>query len=273
MDTRSILAALLWLGILGSAMEANAGVPDFVAFTARLTNNGVPVNGPQTLEIRLMAATSGGSPIWSEAYPAANFSNGQVYLSLGVETPGLQNHFDGSPRWFEVVVNGQVMSPRLPVVSVPYAFRAVRADEAASLSGLGADDVVTQVNAGTGLSGGGAGGQVSLSVNTGVVQSRVTGSCQGGSAIRSINGDGSVACETDDDSAWPGGHYCILRAGGSCPGGFSSIQGQILAFSNYAPTSPYVQPATFGDSSITCHGVCGGSPPYNSDLRLAVCCK
>lgn len=56
------------------------------------------------------------------------------------------------------------------------------------------------MNAGAGLLGGGTFGAVGLSLGTAGIQRRVAGACAAGSAISSIAGDGSVACEADDNS-------------------------------------------------------------------------
>ena len=74
---------------------------------------------------------------------------------------------------------------------------------AASLGGGGGGDI-TAVNSGTGLTGGGTSGGVTLSADTNYLQRRVTSSCGAGSSIRVINSNGTVTCETDDTGAGGG---------------------------------------------------------------------
>src|SRR5262249_51096465 len=53
---------------------------------------------------------------------------------------------------------------------------------------------ITGVTPGSGLSGGGTSGDVNLGVDFATTQKRVSGICAGGSAIQTVNGDGTVAC-------------------------------------------------------------------------------
>jgi hypothetical protein len=78
----------------------------------------------------------------------------------------------------------------------------------ARLAALEATDI-TAVSPGTGLSGGGSAGSVSLSVDTSVIQQRVAGSCVAGGSIRSVSANGGVVCEPDDDTT-----YSVVGGGG-----------------------------------------------------------
>lgn len=73
--------------------------------------------------------------------------------------------------------------------------------------------------------------------------------------------------------AWPTGSYCIFRAGGSCPTGFTAYSGHMAAISLFAANSTYITPVTFGDSQISCHGYCGQYGNWAGELWLKVCCK
>jgi len=54
---------------------------------------------------------------------------------------------------------------------------------------------ITAVNAGTGLTGGGDSGDVTLRADTQYLQRRVTGACPPGQYLKAINEDGSLVCE------------------------------------------------------------------------------
>jgi hypothetical protein len=78
---------------------------------------------------------------------------------------------------------------------------------------------ITAVNAGTGLTGGGASGDVTLAVDTSAIQRRVTGTCPAGSSINAVAVDGSVTCQADANS---GGDITGVAAGSGLTGGGTS---------------------------------------------------
>ena len=77
---------------------------------------------------------------------------------------------------------------------------------------------ITGVTAGTGMTGGGTSGNVTVSADTTYLQRRVTGVCGVGFSIRAINQDGSVTCEQDNDS---GGTLTTITTTGGITGGGS----------------------------------------------------
>ena len=81
---------------------------------------------------------------------------------------------------------------------------------------------VTGVIAGAGLSGGGSGGDVPIAVDTAVIQNRVGGSCAAGQAVRTINENGTVACEPIPPAAVPP-QIQLRPDGGLVAGGAVSV--------------------------------------------------
>ncbi len=84
--------------------------------------------------------------------------------------------------------------------------------------------------------------------------------------------ESEVASLRGEVGEWPDGQYCIFRAGGSCPTGFTSNEGYLRAIKQYSASGGYIKSATFGDSAVKCHGGCGQYGAYG-DLILKVCCK
>jgi hypothetical protein len=87
---------------------------------------------------------------------------------------------------------------------------------------------ITSVNAGSGLLGGGTNGDVTLSADTTYLQSRVTGSCAANNSIRTINEDGTVVCEFDNNS---GGDITSVNAGSGLSGG--GTNGDVTLSANF----------------------------------------
>jgi hypothetical protein len=86
---------------------------------------------------------------------------------------------------------------------------------------------ITGVAAGTGLTGGGTTGDVSLAVDTGVIQSRVTTECDRGYAMSRINQNGTASCEP---LGGPGDITSIAAGAGLDGGGFFGDVGLSVAF-------------------------------------------
>lgn len=111
--------------------------------------------------------------------------------------------------------------PALPQMRVTGACGAGSSIRAVGIDGTvvcetGTGGDITAVVAGTGLTGGGTSGAVTLAVNTGAIQSRIATACASGSAIRQVNVDGTVACQTDTNA---GGDITSVTAGIGLSGG------------------------------------------------------
>ncbi|MCZ6817141.1 MAG: hypothetical protein O7F76_10685 [Planctomycetota bacterium] len=123
--TRSVVV----LATLGMSTAAYAQFLEPAArafsFQARLNGPGIPQNGVVDLEISIYDAVGGGNVVSGpHALPGQPISGGVVSAAI----PDIDSAaFDGRPRWLGVRVNGGAeLSPRVPLIAVPYALRVDR---------------------------------------------------------------------------------------------------------------------------------------------------
>ncbi|CAG0937571.1 hypothetical protein TFLX_06512 [Thermoflexales bacterium] len=209
-------------------------VPSSTPITSTFTYQGQlklgnsPVTGSCEMAFRLYDDPNVGSMIGSPIAQTVPMTNGLFTVELNFG----DNIFNGNALWLDIRVNcggGFVpLTPRQPLTAAPYALyststgalqgrtvttTAPTSGQVLKWNGSAwspADDVsgsgdISAVYAGYGLAGGGTTGDVTLAVVTSTIQQRVNGNCVAGSSIRSIAADGTVQCETDDDTTYSAG--------------------------------------------------------------------
>lgn len=118
--------------------SAAAEVPSTIGFTARLVDDktGDVLTGSHRVTFRLFAAETGGSMLWTETVDA-DVEDGLLFVDLGTTEPLTATVLDGKKLFLEVILDEVVMEPRVTLGSVPYAVRADEAANAANAAALG----------------------------------------------------------------------------------------------------------------------------------------
>ena len=121
-----VLLALLVFLLCGPALAA---VPTTINYQGHLSASGGPASGLLPFHFSIYDAESGGNLLWADL-DTLNVVNGLFSAQLGANTPIPTIVFNVPATWLETAVNGQVLAPRIPFASVPYAQFAQHADTA-----------------------------------------------------------------------------------------------------------------------------------------------
>ncbi len=177
-----IITTIICLAI---ALVAIAEVPQIIAYQGRLLDAiGDPVaDGPYLIRFRIYDDPSAGSTFWDSGIRQLEAVDGNLSYNLGDTTAIPDNLFAKYANlWLGVQVGADPeMTPRTRLASVGHAYHALRSDStdwsgitnipagfADGVDNIGTGDI-TAVNAGSGLSGGGSSGDVTLNIGTGSV--------------------------------------------------------------------------------------------------------
>jgi hypothetical protein len=125
---KKMILAVVFCGFLVGVVFA---VPTYINFQGLLKDNsGILVNGSKTITFTIYNAPTGGTNLWQESQ-SVSVNDGVYQVQLNPPS----NIFDGSIRYLGIAVfddpNGE-MSPRVALVSVPYAYAAGTAETAAA---------------------------------------------------------------------------------------------------------------------------------------------
>src|SRR5579862_8024239 len=139
---RTKLYSGVWLLLICSAVSlsaqqaaltaANTVVPPLVKFSGVLADvNNKPLTGTVGVTFSLYKESQSGAPLWMETQNVTLDKAGHYTVSLGSTTSqGLpaSPFAAGEARWLAVQVQGQAEQPRVLLMSVPYALKALDAE-------------------------------------------------------------------------------------------------------------------------------------------------
>jgi Chaperone of endosialidase len=115
-----------------SSSNPNSVVPLFSRFSGMLKDlDGKPLSEITGVTFALYKDSEGGSPLWQEVQNVRPNQGGQYTVTLGSTSPeGLPPDLfaTGDARWLGVQINGQPENPRVLLMSVPYALKALDAE-------------------------------------------------------------------------------------------------------------------------------------------------
>jgi hypothetical protein len=107
-------------------------VPQMINYQGRLTDSatGDPYDGDAAMIFSIWDDSSGGTQLWEETHPIVSVSQGLFNVLLGSIDSIPDTVFAQPNVWLDIVANGNQIEPRTQIVSVGYAYHALRSDTA-----------------------------------------------------------------------------------------------------------------------------------------------
>jgi len=123
-----------------SASAVFGGVPPLMNYQGYLRNGAshAPYNGTRPMTFSLYADATGGSALWAESHGAVSVNAGVFTILLGSLSTLPESLFARPRLWLETAVSDTLLTPRRPIVTVGYAFKAAKADTASWALGTSA---------------------------------------------------------------------------------------------------------------------------------------
>lgn len=164
------------------AAGSAAATPETVVWSARVENDAGPLDGTVSLTLTLFDAATGGSAVHEETVTSAVVVDGELVHELGASAanPIDDAVLDRPELFLQVVLNGETLSPRLPIRAVPYALRA---EQCSTLEGLSADDVATDAEMAAALQSISVPFSSLTGVPAGLIDGELTASSSGGLVV------------------------------------------------------------------------------------------
>ncbi|MCX6833489.1 MAG: hypothetical protein NT028_15425 [candidate division Zixibacteria bacterium] len=127
-----VFLLLAVLALLAFSAQVHGAAPQLINYQGRLKDSGGhPVTSPMNVTFRIWDAAVSGDPLWTESQAVAPDSSGLFSVLLGSLSPIPDSIFADTSRWVGINLETMAeMSPRVRLVSVPYAFRVATVDRA-----------------------------------------------------------------------------------------------------------------------------------------------
>ena len=103
------------------SLSVIADVPDQITYQGRLLYNGSPVTSATSIVFRLYQTSSGGSAVWTETHGSVTPDSTGIYTVVLGSTVAIPDDYDA--LWIELVVAGNVLTPRKKLTSSPFVLR------------------------------------------------------------------------------------------------------------------------------------------------------